>query len=141
MKTIFKDELKDLVKIPDFCGYFASKKGKIYTTLKQGCRNRYDLSKRISPVELNIRYTNKDYARVYMRRESTNKREDVYVHRIIAELFIPNPDNLPEVNHKDSNRKNNYYQNLEWVSRIDNINYAFTNGFMTRDKLGRFTHK
>ena len=48
-----------------------------------------------------------------MRRESTNKREDVYVHRIIAQLFIPNPNNLLEVNHKDSNPSNNHKNNLE----------------------------
>lgn len=130
-----------LKEIPDFAGYYASEESEIFTTLKQGCRNRYDLSKRTEPRKLNVRYTKHGYGRVYMRRESTNKREDVYIHRIIAELFIPNPNNLPEVNHLDNNRGNNKATNLEWVSRIDNLNYAMTNGNMKRNSLGQFTHK
>ena len=130
-----------LKEIPDFAGYYASEEGEIFTTLKQGCRNRYDLSKRTEPRKLNVRYTKNGYGRVYMRRESTNKREDVYIHRIIAELFIPNPNNLPEVNHLDNDRGNNKATNLEWVSRIDNLNYAMTNGNMKRNSLGQFTHK
>ena len=130
-----------LKEIPDFAGYYASEEGEIFTTLKQGCRNRYDLSKRTEPRKLNVRYTKHGYGRVYMRRESTNKREDVYIHRIIAELFIPNPNNLPEVNHLDNDRGNNKATNLEWVSKIDNLNYAMTNGNMKRNSLGQFTHK
>lgn len=131
----------ELKEIPDFAGYYASKEGEIFTTLKQGCRNRYDLSKRIQPKKLNVRYTKKGYGRVYMRRESTNQREDVYIHRIIAELFIPNPNNLPEVNHLDCNRANNKAENLEWTTRKDNLIYALEKGYMARNKLGQFTHK
>lgn len=128
-------------EIPDFAGYYADEKGFIYTTLQKGCRNRYDLSKRIPPKVLNIRKTNKDYGRVCMRRESTNSREDVYIHRIIAELFIPNPSNLPEVNHIDGNRLNNNVDNLEWVDRIDNMKHAMEHGKLGRDIDGKFVNK
>lgn len=130
-----------LKEIPDFAGYYADENGNIYSTLKQGCRNRYDMSKRTAPILLNVRYTRKGYARVYMRRESTNKREDVYIHRIIAELFIPNPNNLSEVNHINCQRNDNRVDNLEWVTRQENIDYALKTGFMGRNKLGQFTHK
>ena len=50
------------------------------------------------------------------------------VHRLVAQTFVPNHDNLPEVNHKDCNRKNNNVDNLEWCTRQENIAY--------RDKLG-----
>ena len=43
-------------------------------------------------------------------------RKNKYVHRLVAETFIPNPDNLKEVNHKDLNKNNNSVCNLEWVS-------------------------
>lgn len=130
-----------LIEIPDFAGYFADENGNIYTTLKQGCRDRYDLSKRIEPTILNVRYTPKNYARVYMRRESTNKREDVYIHRIIAELFLDNPNSLPEVNHIDSDRTNNHVNNLEWVTREDNLKHAMEYGDLGRDSEDKFINK
>ena len=76
-----------------------------------------------------------------MRRDSTNKREDVYIHRIIAALFIPNPLNLSDVNHKDNNRLNNNVNNLEWLSHKDNLEYGFSHGNKDRDKYGRFKSK
>jgi hypothetical protein len=47
-----------------------------------------------------------------------------YVHRLVAETFIPNPDDLPEINHMDEDRHNNHVDNLEWCSRIYNQNYG-----------------
>ena len=46
------------------------------------------------------------------------------VHRLVAQTFIPNPDNLPEVNHKDEDKENNSVQNLEWCDRKYNQNYG-----------------
>ena len=76
-----------------------------------------------------------------MRRVSTNEREDAYIHRIIAKMFIPNPENKEQVNHIDSNKQNNNVNNLEWVTCKENNKHAMIYGNMTRNKFGQFTHK
>lgn len=47
-----------------------------------------------------------------------------FIHRLVAKLFIPNPDNLPIVNHKDKNVSNNNVENLEWCTSEYNSNYG-----------------
>ena len=52
------------------------------------------------------------------------KPKSFYVHRLVAELFLPNPNRLPEVNHKDENPSNNDVSNLEWCTSKYNKNYG-----------------
>ena len=131
----------ELYDIPDFTGYKADKQGNIYSMLQTGCRNRFDKSKWVEPKKLKVRTTKTGYGRVYMRRDSTNLREDVYIHRIIAKMFIPNPHNFSDVNHKDSNPLNNCVDNLEWLSHKDNLEYGFSHGNMSRNEKGQFCSK
>lgn len=53
-----------------------------------------------------------------------NKKHTNYVHRLVAQAFIPNPDGVKTVDHIDSDKANNTASNLQWLSRVDNINKA-----------------
>ena len=53
-----------------------------------------------------------------------NKQKMCRVHRLVAQAFIPNPDNKSEVNHKDFNKLNNHVDNLEWTSGDENITHS-----------------
>lgn len=55
------------------------------------------------------------------------KTRTFLVHRLVASNFLDNPDNLPEVNHKDGNKENNHIDNLEWVSTSVNTKHAYEN--------------
>lgn len=58
-------------------------------------------------------------------------------HRVIAQALIPNPDNLPVVNHKNGIRHDNRVENLEWVSSSDNQKHAYRMGLRLPAQLGR----
>jgi hypothetical protein len=52
------------------------------------------------------------------------KRKNYKIHRLVAQAFLPNPSNLPQVNHKDENPSNNHLENLEWCDAKYNCNYG-----------------
>lgn len=65
----------------------------------------------------------KGYLMVKLYSEK-NKSKSITVHRLVAQTFIPNPNNLPQVNHKDENKMNNSVDNLEWCTNEYNHNYG-----------------
>ena len=68
------------------------------------------------PTELS-----KGYLRIGLNKHGKAKK--IYSHRLVAQAFIPNPNNLPCVNHKDCNPKNNCVDNLEWCTHKENNSY------------------
>lgn len=68
----------------------------------------------------------KGYLQLDISLDGRKRKNRVHlsVHRLVAEAFIPNPNNLPQVNHKDENKENNYVDNLEWCTNEYNSRYG-----------------
>lgn len=64
-----------------------------------------------------------------------NKVRQFYIHRLVAEAFIPNPDSLPFINHKDENKQNNHVSNLEWCTPVYNVNYGTAHDRMVNTQI------
>ena len=85
-----------------------------------------------------IRIPTKDY-KGYLRLSlcKEGKLKLFRIHRLVAEAFIPNPNNLPQVNHKDENKENNCISNLEWCTNEYNHNYGTRNKRVAEKQKGR----
>lgn len=67
---------------------------------------------------------NRGYLRANLCRNDGRRGVAMLVHRLVGQAFIPNPDDLPMINHKDENKTNNHVNNLEWCTNSYNINYG-----------------
>lgn len=79
------------------------------------------------------------YEMCRLRSVNNKKYYSTRIHRLMALAFLPNPNNLAQVNHKDGDKSNNVIENLEWVSSKENINHAFKMGVVPR-KSGVESH-
>lgn len=86
-----------------------------------------------APVNLRDGYLKVD---LYRNGERSSKR----IHRLVAEAFIPNPYNKPDVNHKDGDKHNNHADNLEWVDKSENMRHASANGLLHPNPLRGDNH-
>lgn len=89
---------------------------------------------RIKGCVVKTRISKNGYEMVTLSNKS--KTRHLYVHRLVAEAFIPNPDNKREVNHKDANKLNNNVDNLEWTTSSENKIHAHKNGLMNNKYAG-----
>ena len=121
--------------IPDYEGYFIEDNGTVWCNLGKGNRRN---NKTTEMYEIKGRPNKSGYLRVYMRNSLTNKRVDKYIHRLVAEMFIPKIIGKTYVNHKDCNRTNNNVDNLEWCTQKENTEQTERLLHIIRDNKGRF---
>lgn len=102
----------------------------------QGYEDLYEVSNlgRVRRTELLTFWKHNGKQPYYMVGLSKNsKSKKCLVHRLVAEAFIPNPSNLPQVNHKDGNVHNNSVDNLEWCTNAENTKHAYENYLRKRN--------
>lgn len=131
------ENIEVIVPIKDFDGYFISENGKVYCNLNKGSRKRdNNIDKELH--EIMPRLTKNGYDRVYLRQTSTNTRKDLYIHRLVAEYFIPNPEKKKYVDHINCIRTDNRKENLRWSTAKENTSHTEEIGHVIRDKKGRY---
>ena len=109
--------------VKPFHQYYVSSCGKVF-----GCTGE----------EMKQETTNRGYKRLSL--SINGKHERWSVHRLVALLFVPNPEQKLQVNHKDGNKENNDFSNLEWCTASENVQHAFNTGLKVVPK-GKYLGK
>lgn len=118
-----------VVSIKDFPDYYITDTGDVYSTVYN---HIYNPNKELRKLKFGVGTAN--YLSVVLCKNGQHYRK--FVHRLVAEAFIPNPENKPEVNHIDGNPSNNRVENLEWVTRSENIKHSYR--FLGRKITGSY---
>lgn len=96
--------------------YEVSDSGKVFSLISNKC--------------IDSGLTTREYKRVCL--SAAGKKRFHHVHRLVAEAFIPNPENMTQVNHIDGNKQNNHVSNLEWCDNSQNQKHAYDTGLKKR---------
>lgn len=118
------------VAIPGYEGlYEIDRKGNVYSIITTRSRRKGLIKQQKNKT---------GYLRVNLYKNGCSKK--YFIHRLVAQVFIPNPENKPNVNHKDCNIENNSVENLEWCTQSENILYAVKVGHHV-DNISKYNAK
>ena len=117
--NIEKEVWKDIFGFEGF--YQVSDKGRVRSLDRKVWKKNHNAFNSIKGRMLKP-YESTGYWKVMLK--SGDRRRRVNVHRLVAEEFLPNPEKLEYVNHKDENKKNNNLENLEWCTQKYNVYYG-----------------
>jgi len=111
--------------------YIITDEGKLYSLMS-------GKKKLLKPTKVKRRQTSYEETRI---RFADGKNKGVKIHRLVAQAFIPNPENKPQVNHIDSNGLNNHVSNLEWVTNKENHRHSLNQGRADTETFRRIRSK
>lgn len=113
----------------DICGW----EGRYEVSAQGEIRSWYYGKKRLDkPITRKLKVDKHGYFVVCLKANGVSKT--CTVHRLVAMAFLPNPNGLTQINHKDGNKLNNAVQNLEWCSPQVNIQHAYKHGLISAEK-------
>ena len=113
----------NLVEHSTLLGYYGTVDGKVFSN-----KGSYRSLRKLNPT---IQKNNNGYAclSLYVNK----KRIQIYHHRFIAEIFLPNPNNFPQVNHVDEDKCNNSVSNLEWCDAFHNMQHSLSKHYKLKN--------
>ena len=105
----------------------------------EGYEGKYQVSNmgRVKNIRRNYILTPSRTSWGYLQVTLDNTTKHHRVHTLVANAFIPNPDNYTEINHKDENKQNNFADNLEWCTRRYNLNYGNRNAKISQNNRSK----
>ena len=119
-KEVIDIQNEIIKQIPNFEDYYISNTGNVYST-------------KTGSFKLLKQFTDSSGNYMMIGLQQNGKPKKALVHRLVAIAFLPNPKNLPEVDHKDKNKHNNNVENLSWCTRKDNLNHSYSTKSPTRN--------
>ncbi|MFV0535956.1 MAG: HNH endonuclease [Dysgonomonas sp.] len=120
--TMISEEWKYIIGYED--KYMISNTGEVLSVQRE-VKCKSGVIKNFGGYKIKAFASNKGYMQVSLSGKT------LLLHRLIAEAFIPNPENKPQINHINGNKSDNRIENLEWATQSENISHAYKNGYKT----------